>query len=297
MAPPATGMYFPDMPGPDTRDQTAAEALLDQVSLRVLRGLRWRDCDDYSADGLRSSFSRLLLVERTPRPDGGSLRRHPSSARVALRARTAYLIPAGLRFDLRYRRGVVMYSTYLRLDGPLGGDLLEAVGAIVSAPLQPWQLAVLAAHGEDRRRLGDALAVRAALLAALAALVPMSTHEARARGRLATRWAGLRDEIERLPPARASVTLLARRMGRSADALRKAFERDTGLTLKQVLLDSLRARLLDAVARDGEPLRAIAQRLGFADQFYFSRCFSRMVGMAPSRFRASLDDDGVGKRS
>jgi AraC-like DNA-binding protein len=283
-------MYFPDMAAIDPRDQTPAEALLDRLSLRVLRGLHWRDCDDYRATGLRSSYSRLLLVERTPRPDGGWLRAQGGRP-LALRPRAAYLVPAGVRFDLAYRRGVAMYSTYIRLDGPFGDDLLASAGAITSAPLSAWQLRVLAEHAEDRRRLGDALAVRAALIAALADLVPMPIGEALGRSRLAARWAGLLAEIDRMPPARASVTLLARRLGRSPDALRKAFERDSGLRLKQVLLDRLRARLIEAVAQEpDETLRAVADRLGFADQFYFSRCFRRLIGRTPSSFRASLTE-------
>lgn len=271
----------------DKRAQTAMEVLTNHLAVRVFRGFHWRDCDDYRAHGLSSAFSRLVVVERCPRPDGGTLSQHGARRRLVLRSAHAYLIPAGVRFDLFYRRGVVLYSTFLRLDGPGGEDLLSTVGTIHAIALPRADLAVITRLAEHRRLVVDALRFRAVLIATIAPLLDLDLAALAERAALAARHGDLLAEIERLPPARVSVRLLARRLGQRPDTVAKRFRRDLGLPLKTFLLDRLRQRIAEALDSD-DPVGVVAARLGFDDPFYFSRCCRRLLGVSPRGYRERL---------
>jgi AraC-like DNA-binding protein len=303
---PGTAMDFPDTrvsdggraPESDSRamdgrHQTAAEEATNRLALRIFRGFRWRDCDDFRSAGLRSSFSRLLLVERVPAGGGGHLRQRVPASTAALRAGHAYLIPAGVRFDLHYRRGLVMYSTYLRLDGPFGDDLLASASTITERRLPAPHRAIVSRLAEGRHGVGDALLFRSVVMAAVAPSIPLTLQEIATRNRFAARYAALLTELDRLPPARASVTLLARRLGEPAGTLAKRFRRDLGIGLKTFLLDRLRVRLAEALGAPTGTIAEIAASLGFHDPFYFSRCCRRLTGLSPTAHRLlGSPDDG-----
>lgn len=271
----------------DPRQVSAVEALSDRLTLRVTRGFHWRDCGDYALTGLRSDFSRLVLVEACPRGGGSWI--EADGGRVDLAAGRACLVPGGTTLSLSYRRGLVLYSTYLRLHGPLGADLLHGLPGPRQTQLTPSERTVLSRLVEARRTVGEALTVRALLLAVLGRLVDLDLADLDRRHRLAERWGDLLGELGRIPPARASVTLLARRLGEGPEALAKRFRRDTGTSLKAFLMDRLRQRLLEALAGD-QTIATIAEDLGFSDAFYCSRCCRRLLGEAPSTYRQRLRD-------
>ncbi len=74
-------------------------------------------------------------------------------------------------------------------------------------------------------------------------------------------------------------------MGLSAWHFSRRFKADFGLSPHAYLIRRQidRARLL--LGRRGQPLKAIAQDCGFADQSHFCRTFRRIVGVTPARFR------------
>ncbi|MFE1793688.1 helix-turn-helix domain-containing protein, partial [Streptomyces sp. NPDC059525] len=53
-------------------------------------------------------------------------------------------------------------------------------------------------------------------------------------------------------------------------------------------------RAKELLARTDLPVAGIARRVGYEDPAYFSRLFSRRVGMAPVRFRAQQSVRGAG---
>ena len=80
---------------------------------------------------------------------------------------------------------------------------------------------------------------------------------------------------------------LAAHHGMSLSTMQRRFASATGQSLHQFRLT---ARLTQARVMLGETdlsIKQIAQRLGYCDVFYFSRHFSRVVGVAPATYRRS----------
>ena len=83
-----------------------------------------------------------------------------------------------------------------------------------------------------------------------------------------------------------SVADHAARHGMTTAELRTAVRRGAGCSPKDYLLGIRLGRAKELLAATELPVAAVARRVGYDDPAYFSRLFTRRVGMAPVRFRA-----------
>lgn len=80
---------------------------------------------------------------------------------------------------------------------------------------------------------------------------------------------------------------IAASWGMSLSTLRRRFRREMGESLHRY---ALRQRLLLArrlLRESSDPLKHIAERLGYRDVYFFSRQFKQWTGMTPARYRQS----------
>ncbi|MEU5592118.1 AraC family transcriptional regulator [Streptomyces sp. NPDC020298] len=78
----------------------------------------------------------------------------------------------------------------------------------------------------------------------------------------------------------------AARHGMTPAELRAAVRRGAGRSPKDYLLGIRLGRAKELLAATDLPVAAVARRVGYDDPAYFSRLFTRRVGLAPVRFRA-----------
>jgi len=84
------------------------------------------------------------------------------------------------------------------------------------------------------------------------------------------------------PPCLAD---LARHLGLSASRASHVVRETCGASFQDLLLQE-RIRRAQALLRHSQrPVRLIAERLGFHNEYYFNRAFSRLVGVPPGRWR------------
>ncbi|CAL9473183.1 HTH-type transcriptional activator RhaR [Actinosynnema sp. ALI-1.44] len=81
------------------------------------------------------------------------------------------------------------------------------------------------------------------------------------------------------------VAQVAARHGMTVGELRAAVRRSTGSGLKEYLLAVRLNRAKELLATTALPVHGIAAAVGYDDAAYFSRLFTRRVGVAPLRFR------------
>jgi AraC-like DNA-binding protein len=83
----------------------------------------------------------------------------------------------------------------------------------------------------------------------------------------------------------APLPAVARELGLSYEAFRKRFREWVGVSPGQHRMER-RIEWASRLLLEGEaPLKDIARRVGFCDEFDFSRRFKRVTGVAPSRYR------------
>ncbi|GHD58576.1 AraC family transcriptional regulator [Jeongeupia chitinilytica] len=80
---------------------------------------------------------------------------------------------------------------------------------------------------------------------------------------------------------------LADLAGASSRTLARRFRGETGLSFREWRQQARLIRALELLAQ-GEPLKRIAERLGYASQSAFSAMFHRTLGVEPSRYFAAI---------
>ncbi len=80
---------------------------------------------------------------------------------------------------------------------------------------------------------------------------------------------------------------LAASVGMSLTTLRRRFRGATGKTLHQHHLECRVTEAKRRLSDTEEPIKQVAQRLGYRDVFYFSRQFRQLTGTSPAAYRRS----------
>ena len=78
---------------------------------------------------------------------------------------------------------------------------------------------------------------------------------------------------------------LARHLGVSYSALRRAFKLQTGFSLHEYQLDLRVGEAKKLLAGTAQPIKTIADSLGFQTAYYFSRLFKKKTSLSPEAWR------------
>ncbi len=105
---------------------------------------------------------------------------------------------------------------------------------------------------------------------------------------LKQRYSELMDYINRNLNAGLTVAELADVFKINRDVLSKRFSADFGISLKQFISRQLASAAADMLIETSDSISEIAEKLGFNDQYYFSRFFSKHKGMPPLKFRKNI---------
>jgi AraC-like DNA-binding protein len=81
---------------------------------------------------------------------------------------------------------------------------------------------------------------------------------------------------------------LAEELSVSPWHLSHIFSRHTGTTISAYITDVRMRRAADLVTGTHQPLKEIASRVGYSDEFYFSKVFKRHFGLPPGAFRRTM---------
>ncbi|TAE76803.1 MAG: AraC family transcriptional regulator [Verrucomicrobia bacterium] len=139
---------------------------------------------------------------------------------------------------------------------------------------------------EDRARsVANLLLLRGRLLSWFATAVPELDEVISGHLETHTQFTPVFQLIEQNLGARLRLGDLAKVYGTTAEAFSMAFVRSTGITPKAYLTRRLNQEALRWVINTDLKMKEIADRLGFSDEYYFSRFFQKLNGSAPSRYR------------
>ncbi len=134
----------------------------------------------------------------------------------------------------------------------------------------------------------DLLELRARLLSWLVRALP--DVDSVISGHLAThtQFTDVFQYIEQNLGADLRLAVLAKIYGTSQGAFSIAFTRSTGISPKEYLTRRINQEALQLVMNTNLKMKEIADRLRFADEFYFSRFFQKLNGSPPSRYRGNF---------
>jgi|APLak6261664116_1056043.scaffolds.fasta_scaffold04683_3 AraC-like DNA-binding protein len=92
---------------------------------------------------------------------------------------------------------------------------------------------------------------------------------------------------DEVPAAASEPAQVARRLGLSYESFRKKFREAMGQAPGRYRLEARMDHAVALIYQGRNTLKEISERLGFCDEFYFSRLFKRRFGQSPRSFRKS----------
>jgi AraC-like DNA-binding protein len=98
------------------------------------------------------------------------------------------------------------------------------------------------------------------------------------------------DVLEKRLGADLRIRDLAKVHGTSVHAFSMAFAREVGISPKSYLNRRLNQEACRVILNMDCSIKEVANKLRFADEYYFSRFFSKMNGVSPSNYRRSLHE-------
>lgn len=105
-----------------------------------------------------------------------------------------------------------------------------------------------------------------------------------------TRIMAIAEMIEENPQNHVSVLELARAANLSNSRFRELFKQYMGMSPKQYILDMQIRKSKELLVSGDLCIHEVSERVGFPDSHYFSRIFSKKVGISPSEFRETNKD-------
>lgn len=106
-----------------------------------------------------------------------------------------------------------------------------------------------------------------------------------------TRIQTIAEMIEENPQNNVSVLELARAANLSSSRFRELFKQSIGMSPKQYILEMQLKKSKELLVSGDLCIHEISERVGFSDSHYFSRIFSRKIGISPSEYKEKNQND------
>ena len=268
----------------------------NQLSVQILEigrieaGIEWR------FDDIRSPFHRLYFVK------GGDGSVQDRQTKTPLEAGKTYLVPANHAYSYACKQSINKEYVHFRVDLCAGLDVLDY--ARQQGQLQNCVIEVPSHFGrcdELSKALDCLLECPSDILAnlQLRTCVTSSVVSMLEGQVLSLPILGFSKEnpypqvfsyIAKHVTHGIRVADIARVIGADPKNFARQFKRHTGISLKSHLLTQLNQKAQNALLTSNQSVANVAQDLGFDDEFYFSRYFKKMNGVAPSDYRQMIAD-------
>lgn len=222
-------------------------------------------------------FNALFAIHR------GSPWAARAAERVVMGPGKTYLMPVGSCLDHGCDGPVAVTAIRFRLLLRTGQDLLEGLGGC--HPVTPSPAALQDLLGRQRAEPGAALALQALILQAAAGVAGRNRKRLDRLLAVSDRYAALFEFLDHHLSAQTTVAELAGRLGLTPASLSLRFRRETGGSLKRLLLQRLMEQACDALLLTDRSVKEVAAALGYRDADYFCRAFRRHHGLTPTRWR------------
>jgi len=262
----------------------------DSLHVRVLYAAEMLIDEEWDEQGVCSTYWRYYVNYRT----GPAVRLHDGT-RYELPPGFVHLIPPWVRIDLLGGHGAQHLWAHFDIVGLPGGIVREVFATPASLPLSGALKATAEAmrqaldQPQARVRPDAIFSIKAAIQCALAVLFAGQSELNQARISAVTRFdAAIGPALRQIATdlhRSISVPELARACGYAPDHFSRLFRAEVGQTPAQYILECRVALAAQQLVLSDCSIDAIAEACGFPDRFYFSRVFTKRMGVPPARYR------------
>ena len=229
----------------------------------------------WTAEGISSPFTRICMVT-----DGTGYLRLNNTV-IPMNPGNVYVIPAGLTFSYDCACGFSRIYFHLSLRQLGGYDVFDGMDRILT--FNDPKGIVMVKQNFSADSVSKALRIVSYLSTLICrCLEQRADKELPSCSEQVTR---VLEYIESNLSCSLTVAKIAADLMISPQRIRKAFRDELGLSVGKYIDDCVLRNAEREVRESSCSIYEISERLGYCDQFYFSRCFSQRFGMSPRQYR------------
>ncbi len=236
---------------------------------KVVLTQRWKASD------ISSSFTRIYVVT-----DGVGWLKYGGNV-LQMTPGNIYVVPAGLTFSYGCEDGFSKIFFHVSVRHPGEYDILHGLNRCIAFP-GPDGVELIKSNFDF-----DTIAKITQTKAYLYDLIYKcaSVKENISVRKYSDYVAEIMKYVDKNLSANLTVEKIAGDIFTSPGKLRKTFRDETGIPIGKYIDDQVMFTAELDVCNGELSIKSISDRLGFCDQFYFSRCFSKKYGISPANYR------------
>lgn len=254
---------------------------LKRINLEILNG-RYVNLDStWNYENMCGPFTRMYMVDR-----GEGFITYGDTV-ITMKAGNIYIIPTKLNVNLRCDTTMDKLYFHINILGYDNHDLLanlkkcvvlENRREIIDAAIEEWRRGdmkgLISIKTIVYNAINDAINLENALsetIAEYSTVVKRALHI-------------INDKLS----ASLTVSSIAHELYISVTKLENDFKREIGVTVGQYINERLLIKAEKLLRTTRYSIKEIGERLGYCDQFYFSRCFTKYYHCSPLKYRKNI---------
>lgn len=251
---------------------------LSRVNMEII-DFQYRELDDWwKATNLSSPFTRVYMVTK------GVGYLHYHNVDITMTPGNIYVIPAGLRFSYSCENGFCKSFFHILVPLPNGYDLFENSNEIFC--FSDEKIVNRTAEILYSDSIKDIMQIRADLYSIICRC--LESAEQKTPGQLSDHVVKATEYIEENLSSSLTLDKIAGALLISPERLRKTFRAEIGVPIGKYINNRLMYKAELEIRRGEFTVKEISEKLGFYDQFYFSRCFTEKYGLSPTKYRKKV---------
>lgn len=225
-----------------------------------------------------SPFNRLYIVK-----NGRGVLEF-AGRQIKLEKNKAYLVPLNIKFRYWCADYLEKFYIHFLLKTHSSYDVFELYKPVAFDLPTDRMLNRLVETFSDNDEKGI-VRFKNHLLTQIAAFIGEKTDDYDKKIRAGAKYNKLFEYVENNLSARLSVKDLAGLMNYTPQYLSMIFKADMGESLKSHLMEKIFRKAQELLINTDKHIKEVAFLLGFQDQYYFSKFFSRKSGLTPKEYR------------
>lgn len=253
---------------------------LDKLEIEISRSGYARLDKDWKRANVVDPFSRLYYIKK------GKGHLSCNGKDITLEEGMCYLVPAGTEFNYWCEEKEELEKVYFHISliSIEHYDLFTQVHGIFSVPLaEVGAEEIFSCYGKDR--YWNMMQIKTILYRTLTCFFEKCGMKRTAVRTYSDTVRRAMRYIQRNLSIRLKTEEIAKNLFISESTLRKVFKVETGMTLGNYIDELIFLKAKRLLVKKGMSLKDISTKLGFCDQFYFSRRFKEKYGITPSQYR------------
>jgi len=253
--------------------------LYSEFNMDILAS-RHVECGDWwRAENLSSPFTRIYMVT-----DGVGYLSYGKTS-IEMTAGNAYIIPAGLAVSYYCEKKILKTYFHVSILLQNGYDLLDGIDKCFVFREENMILQITKRLNSNE--IKDIIYIKTALYSLICRCIEGNVNYT------VDSYSKLTSKAIKYIEANLSSTLVTKDVADalcvSSEQLRKIFCKDTGISIGKYINNRLMSKAELEIRLGKLSIKEISDKLGFCDQFYFSRYFSKKYGVSPMKYRKNIN--------